>query len=290
MSVEDVNRYADLIERAARGLKRVKHQKHIGPAKARIQAVMTHRFRRQEKAVMAAIKPHIERQLLLHPVREAITPQGRTFASALLPKTLQPLSFAASPSETSEYDDAITDLIAGAASTLTKELGSKAAGTTQSVAGRYLHDNSLSRLTGDLDETSVERLQDALATAWDKGGDFDAMVKAVTDTFEDFSTTRAERIAATEANDAYSEGREATARQMGMGQKRWNVGSDGCPVCQENEDQGWIDIDDVFPSGDAAPTAHVNCDCDCDYRTSTDVAESEAWETKVPIVITNGAS
>jgi hypothetical protein len=220
---------------------------------------MAHRFRRQEKAVMHAIKPHIERQLLLHPVREAITPQGRTFASALLPKTLQPLSFAASPSETSEYNDAITDLIAGAASTLAKDLGNKAAGAAQSVASRYLHDNSLSKLTGDLDETSVERLQDALATAWDKGGDFDSMVKAVTDTFEDFSTTRAELIAATEANDAYSEGREATARQMGMGQKRWNVGSDGCPVCQENEDQGWIDIDDVFPSGDAAPTAHPNC-------------------------------
>jgi hypothetical protein len=76
----------------------------------RIKAVMAHYFRRQEKAVLAAVKPHIERQLMLHPVkevmrlepttgavltvplREAISPQGRTFASALLPSTLQPLS------------------------------------------------------------------------------------------------------------------------------------------------------------------------------------------------------
>jgi len=41
---------------------------HVAPARARIKAVMVHFFRRQEKAVLAAVKPHIERQLMLHPV------------------------------------------------------------------------------------------------------------------------------------------------------------------------------------------------------------------------------
>ena len=282
---ERVQQYGDLIEAAARGLKRARHQQHLGPAIARIKAVMAHRFRRQEKAVMAAIKPHIERQLLLHPIREAITPQGRTFASALLPASLQPLSFAASSSEESEYNSAVTDLVTAAGAQLAKEVGAQA-GKLQSIAARYLRDNSLSKLTGELDDTSVERLQDALATAWDAGGDYDAMVKAVTDTFEDFSTTRAGLIAQTEGNDAYNEGREATARQMGFDEKSWETESgDPCPVCIDNEGDGWIGIDNTFSSGDAAPTAHPNCMCTLNFRgggeESTDVAplrESEAWE------------
>ena len=278
--VARLNRMTELLNEAARGLKHRRHQRHVAPAKAKIKAVMAHRFRRQEKAVMAAIRPHIARELLLHPVREgyvfppsllpgpfreAITPQGKTFASALLPKTIQPLSFAASTSEQSEYSDAISDLITGAAATLAKEVGREFGGA-HSVASRYLQDNSLSKLTGELDDTSVERLQDALAKAWDAGGDFDSMVKAVTDTFEDFSTTRAEMIAQTEANDAYNEGREATARGMGLDEKRWNPEGDACEICQANADQDWIDIDEDFQSGDAAPTAHPSCDCSCDYR------------------------
>jgi SPP1 gp7 family putative phage head morphogenesis protein len=137
---------------------------------------------------------------------------------------------------------------------------------SDNVATSWLRDNSLSKLTGEVNDTSKQRLRDALADAWDKGGSYNDMVKSVTDTFEDFSSVRAGMIAQTEANDAYIEGRDATARAAGLGEKRWSAdGSDTCPECEEQIAAGWIDIDDDFPSGDDPPL-HPNCECGTDYR------------------------
>ena len=201
------------------------------------------------------------------PLREATSTQGRTFASSLLPHSLQPLSFAATGAEESAYNDAITTLIGAAA----KSLDASAA-VGEDFAGEYLRDNSLSKLTGGINETSIERLQDALAGAWDKGGDYDSMVKAVTDTFDDFSTTRTELIAQTEANDAYNDGRHSIAIGLDMDEKRWDPdGTAACEeICQPNADQGWIPIDEDFQSGDDAPSGHPRCDCSTDYRKSSE--------------------
>ena len=119
---------------------------------------------------------------------------GKTFASALLPRSLQPLSFAATRAEESEYNSAITDLISAAA----KSLDASAA-VGEDFAGQYLRSNSLSKLTGGLNNTSIDRLQNAIGDAWDKGGSYDQIVQAITDTFDDFSDTRAGLIAQTEA-------------------------------------------------------------------------------------------
>jgi len=199
------------------------------------------------------------------PLREAISPQGKTFARNLLPSSLQPLTFAATRAEENEYNDAITTLIGAAAKSL-----SASAAAAEDFAGDYLRSNSLSKLTGGLNSTSIERLQDALAGAWDGGGSYTEMVKAITDTFDDFSTKRAERIAQTEANDAYNGGRAQIAADLGMDEKKWDPDGEACPTCQANADAGWIDIGDDFPSGDDAPTAHPNCDCGTDYRKSSE--------------------
>jgi hypothetical protein len=193
------------------------------------------------------------------------SPQGRTFASSLIPHTLQPLSFAATHAEESEYNDAITDLIEAAAKSL-----SASAAVARDFAGEYLRENSLSKLTGNMADTSLERLQDALAGAWDKGGDYDSMVKAVTDTFDDFSTARAEMIADTEVSDAYNSARLDTANSLGFDEKSWETESgDPCEDCLGNEDESWIDIDATFSSGDDAPTAHPRCMCVLNFRKSS---------------------
>jgi len=97
------------------------------------------------------------------------------------------------------------------------------------------------------------------------------VVKAIEDTFEDFSTTRAELIAQTEMADAYNEGRDAIAREAGLDEKSWETESgDPCPICEDNEAEGWIDIDDDFSSGDDAPTAHPNCLCILNFRKSSE--------------------
>jgi hypothetical protein len=44
---------------AERGLKHPRHQEHLVPARARIKAVLASYFQRQGKAVLAAIRPHI---------------------------------------------------------------------------------------------------------------------------------------------------------------------------------------------------------------------------------------
>lgn len=285
MSLIDIaaaaNDLAQLLD-APRGLRHPRHAKSIKPARAKIKAVMVHFFERQRRAVLAAVKPHIKRALLLYPPGGLVSAEslktsplressqaGKTFGRDLIPSNLHPLTFSATAGETSDYDDAITSLIEAAAESLGGVAG-------PDLAGDYLANNSLSKLTGGLNLTSIERLQDALANAWDRGGDYNSMVKAITDTFDDFSTTRAELIAQTEANDAYSSARYDTATALGLDEKRWDPDGEACPVCEDNAAAGWIAIDDDYPSGDQSPTAHPGCDCGEDFRKSSESAEEEA--------------
>ena len=194
------------------------------------------------------------------------TASGKRFANVLLPSSVSPLSFAVTPAEDEEYQAAIQSAIAGAAKVLAAEMESDA-NLGPNVASNYLRAKSLGKLTGGFTETTKDRLRNAIADAWDAGGSYNQIVTAVQDTFEQFSDVRAGMIAQTEVNDAYNTGRDSTARAAGMDEKSWETESgDPCPVCVENEDEGWIDIDDTFPSGDDAPTAHPNCQCSLNFR------------------------
>ena len=195
------------------------------------------------------------------------TPQARSFARTILPSSVSPLRFAVTAAESDEYAEAIRGAINAAGATLAAELKSGAT-ISDDFAGRYLRENSLSKLTGGFSETSVERLQTAIGNAWDQGGSYDQIVKAVQDTFEQFSSVRAGMIAQTEVNAAYNQAGLDAARRMGMNIKRWDPeGTDCCAeICQPNVDQEWIDMDEDFESGDDAPPGHVNCDCGLAYR------------------------
>jgi len=39
-----------------------------------------------------------------------------------------------------------------------------------------------------------------------------------------------------------------------------------CEICDENEAEGWIDSEDVYPSGDDGPPFHINCVCSEEYK------------------------
>lgn len=43
--------------------------------------------------------------------------------------------------------------------------------------------------------------------------------------------------------------------------KEWLLGEHPCEICIANNEQGAIDLDDAFQSGDDAPPAHPNCEC-----------------------------
>ena len=194
------------------------------------------------------------------------TSDGKSFARTILPASVSPLKFAVTAEESDEFAAAIRGAINGAARTLAAQIKSGDV-LTEDFAGRYLRENSLSKLTGGFSGTSIERLQDAIGSAWDAGGSYDQIVKAVQETFSQFSDVRAGLVAQTEVNDAYVAGRRALADASGMDQKSWDAdGTDACEECTANIDAGWIDIDEDFPSGDDGPTAHPGCDCGLDFR------------------------
>jgi len=39
-----------------------------------------------------------------------------------------------------------------------------------------------------------------------------------------------------------------------------------CEECNENIDAGWIDSEDVYPSGDDGPEFHPGCVCEEEYK------------------------
>lgn len=84
--------------------------------------------------------------------------------------------------------------------------------------------------------------------------------------------SRGELIAVTEMGNAYVKGTLTAAGELkaaGLGmEKHWLPTGDQrvCPVCASNEAQGWIELDEHFPSGHDGPTAHPGCRCDVQTR------------------------
>ncbi len=208
------------------------------------------------------------------------TAAGKLFANGLLPSSLHPLRFPVAHVEDHEYQDAITDAITGAARVMAAEARAGAT-ISDDVASRYLRDNSLSKLTGNLNEASIDRLRNAVAEAWDKGGSYDQIVAAIQETFADFSDVRAGMIAQTEVNSAYNHGLLEMGRNLGMDEKAWDPDGEACEeICMPNVDQGYIGIDDAFDSGDDGPPGHPNCDCSLRFRAGSESPEEEEsrWE------------
>ncbi len=269
--VDAANDLAALLEAAApypwRGLRHPKHARIIAPARRKVERVLRHYFHRQMEALLAEVKPKIMmREVTAHWDFVPIQPReasggGMLYAGHLLPTSIAPLRFPVTSVETDEFNDAIEQAIKGAAASM--NVGKL---VVDDAVSRWLRDNSLTKLTGDFSTTSINRLRDAVADAWDAGGSFEQITRAIQDTFQDFSDTRAGMIAQTEVNDAYNNGRIYTAVNAGFDQKAWDPDGEACELCMGNVDAGWIGIDEDFPSGDMAPTAHPNCDCSIDFQ------------------------
>jgi hypothetical protein len=165
-----------------------------------------------------------------------------------------------------DYTKALTAALEGGYEVLAGELGSDSA-MAEDVVQTYLADHSLTKLTGGLDETTVDRLRTALADAYQAGGDYDALVKAVQDEYAGFNDVRAGMIAQTELNSAYNAGRKQLGIDLGFNEKSWSTdGPAPCPECVGNALEGWVGMEELFSSGDDAPTAHPGCYCSLDVR------------------------
>ena len=98
-----------------------------------------------------------------------------------------------------------------------------------------------------------------------------------------FSAERAATIARTEVSRANNYGSLSgyIAARDGAGisvKKAWSPDADACDVCIGNEDDGAIDLEDEFTSGDLAPPAHPNCECAITPITASAEANTDASE------------
>ena len=110
-------------------------------------------------------------------------------------------------------------------------------------------------------------------------GDTPAQIAtSITDQVDGISDYRANMIAVTETNSMANSAQLDAMKQMGVTQKSWvTYGDNPCPICEGNEEEGPIDIDKSFDSGDDAPEAHPWCQCALDTDVSADDTDN-LWD------------
>lgn len=258
----------------------LKHAKHAGKLTIlrRLAAEVVEKFfDRQLRLLLKVLKPNLESMAALmesesistfRGIREAKDEdEAQAAALAALPDGLLPVALTASMS--ADYGKIVKGALDAGYSTLAADLETDREISDDAV-GAWLRDNSLEKLTGGLDETTVARLRNALADAYQAGADYDGLVAAVQEEYAKFNDVRAGMIAQTEMNGAYNFGRKQLGLDLGFNEKAWNPDGEACAVCMENVLDGWIGMDEEFSSGDDAPGAHPNCDCSLDVRLNND--------------------
>ena len=91
--------------------------------------------------------------------------------------------------------------------------------------------------------------------------------------FFDGQDWRAQRYARTETIASYNYGSLEGYKQSGVvSQKEWQADDEACDECIDNEDDGAIDLDDVFSGGADCPPQHPNS-----YSKDTEVLTKRGW-------------
>jgi len=254
--IEAVNDLISLLESETRPKLQIRRDKAIaGPSRV-IQKLARSRFRSQLKAVLQS---HALRNLThLKEAETEAEARKRVIDEATL--TLGPVIYhqPVTAVDSLRYDTAIRAAIQSGAEGAAEVLASTPA-NPESFIAEYLKSNGFTKLTGEIDKTTVDRIATAIADAYEEGADFDATVKAVRAEFADMTANRAKMIATTELNDAFNSSIVHFGREAGATMKSWEIEPGACIVCVGNALAGEIPLEDLFPSGDDQPTAHPNC-------------------------------
>ena len=123
-------------------------------------------------------------------------------------------------------------------------------------------DYNAAEMVTNIDPTTRDMLATDIDEAYKQGLSTDELAGILQDNYA-FSDARADTIARTEIAKADMSGSMKTYRESGVVTgKKWLLAEEPCPICEENENDGIIDIDEDFSSGDDAAPAHPNCECD----------------------------
>lgn len=110
--------------------------------------------------------------------------------------------------------------------------------------------------------TTVDALRAMMQMGYDEGDGIEQMAKRVREVFAQASRYRSFMIARTETTNAANMGSMSAAQRAGMKTKTWYAAVDErvCPMCGELHMMK-VPIDEAFPNGVLAPSAHPNCRC-----------------------------
>lgn len=133
-----------------------------------------------------------------------------------------------------------------------------------------------------IDETTRDMIRDAIADGLEENIGTDAIADSI-EALGAFSRERAELIANTEVRSANStaavEGYTLARDQAGVNvKKEWIITDEACDICQDNADEGSIELEDPFSSGDTEPPAHPNCRCAIGPVVDEETADAEPKE------------
>jgi len=130
-------------------------------------------------------------------------------------------------------------------------------------AVNYAKDRGAELVSG-VDDATRNELADIVSDGLTENVGMDAIADRIEAAYS-FSEKRADLIARTEIARANQNGVLAgmhEAKSAGVKIKKfWLPDAEACEECQGNGDDGAIDLDDNFSSGDDAPPAHPNCEC-----------------------------
>lgn len=138
-------------------------------------------------------------------------------------------------------------------------IGPDQLGDTGQAAADYAAEHAGELVTG-LNDTTTKLLQDAVEQGIVEQlgvGGTAALIRGLTD---DMTKERAETIATTEMNDAFSQATMDKLDFLGIGYVKWLAEDDACDECDSN-DGVVVAIGEMFPSGDVRTPAHPNCRC-----------------------------
>ena len=122
-------------------------------------------------------------------------------------------------------------------------------------------DYNAAELVTNIDESTRDMLAGDIDDALKEGWTTTELANKIEENYA-FSDSRAETIARTEVARADQEGSMKSYRESGVVTgKAWLLAEEPCAICEENENDGIIGIDELFSSGDDAAPAHPNCEC-----------------------------
>jgi len=126
-------------------------------------------------------------------------------------------------------------------------------------------------LVKGITETTRKQLAGVIATGLKEQLSPPQIAKEIGAKFREYSERRCELIALTETHNALAEGSWRAADDVGSQEKSSiTTGlANVCDVCLDNAAEGWISIDDEFPSGHVHNPFHPGCHCDVLYRGAT---------------------